>query len=163
MNQNRTFDPTASKRAFHHGMMLALAVALVPVAIVSTGLFLSGYQPRDFDANLRLVLLGAWIVFLFSVDRLANLNLSQLAARIPARKRGEILTIFVLSALLGALWLEAGMGALQMAGHWLKGFALVLGTLSLQWGLILAVHRSWGRARARRLRNRARAADATDA
>lgn len=150
MNQNETIDPAASKRAFHQGMKLALAVALVPVGIVSIGLFLSGYKPTDFDANLRLVLLGAWIVFLFSVDRLANLNLSNIAARIPVNKRGEVLTILVLSALLGALWLEAGMSAMQMAGYWLKGFVLVLGALSLQWALILAVHRSWCRARARR-------------
>ncbi|WP_137701713.1 hypothetical protein [Marimonas lutisalis] len=149
MDQNGTYDKSASKRAFQRGMMLALGIALVPVMIVSTGLFLSGYQPGDFDANMRYILLGLWIGFLVTVNRLSNLNLGRLYERIPSDQRGQVLTIVVFSALLGALRLRADMTALEMARNWFIGF-FVLALLFLGlFTLFAAVHGSWKRARQR--------------
>lgn len=130
-------------------MLLALAIAFIPLAVVSTGLFLSGYQPQDFDTNLRYALLGIWLVFLFSVDKVARLKVWLRVPLIPAEQSGEYLTIFAFSALLAALKLNSGMTLIEIILTWGKAFLILLVVLTVLHALFSAVRRSWRRAKAR--------------
>lgn len=142
-------------RAFQQGMVLALAIAFVPIAVISTGLFLSGYQPTDFDTNLRYALLGIWLIFLFTVDRLAKLKAWIVVPFIKAEQSGEYLTIFAFSALIAALKLNSQMGTFEMIGVWMKYFAILMVLFLMLHAGFSAVRNSWRRGKQRKAARRA--------
>ncbi len=162
-NTHETTDDIEGRRAFQQGVILALVIAFVPIAVLSTGLFLSGYQPADFDTNLRYAMLGLWLVFLFSVDRLANLKVWLSVPFIKAEQSGEYLTIFAFSALLAALKLSSDMGAWQMIGTWLQSFTLLMLLFLLLHAVFSMVRGSWRRSKARKAARRDAHKDATAA
>ncbi|MDQ2094628.1 hypothetical protein [Rhodalgimonas zhirmunskyi] len=145
-----------SQQAFQQGMMLALALALVPLAVISVGLFLSGYKPADFDTNLRYALLGIWLIFLLSVDRLSKLKGWLRVPFIKAEQSGEYLTVFAFSALIAALRLNPDMSNLEMITVWLKSFALLMALFLVMHAAFSAVRASWRRGKARKARKAAR-------
>lgn len=130
-------------------MLIALAIAFVPVALVSTGLFLSGYQPQDFNPGLRYWLIGMWLIYVFSADRIANFHFWRRIPLMRGSNNGEVITIIVFAAIIASMRLNTGGALHWMVLDWLKGFT-VLAVLFVSLYLIFrAVTRSWRRARQR--------------
>ncbi len=149
MNDRYAYDPTVSKRAFQRGMILALAVAFVPVAFVSTGLFLSGYRVTDFSPSMRSVLIGAWLVYVFTADRIAGLKFWLKIPYLRSANIGELVTIVAFAALVASLREYSGPRDTLMVIGWLKSFVLFLMLFGGLYGIGIAVSRSWKRAKAR--------------
>lgn len=150
MNENTQYDKSMLGRAFQKGMLLALIIAFAPVAIIATGLFLSGHHPQDFSAGLRYLLLGLWLVYVFTADRLAKLQVWRSIPLLRSARIGEIITIVLFSALLAALRHHAGdrsFGPILL--QWIKDFGLFLALFGSLYAVFRAITRSRRRARAR--------------
>lgn len=136
-------------------MLIALGIALIPVALVATGLFLSGYQPQDFNVGLRYGLLALWLLYVFSADRIAALGVWR---RVPLLRRanpGEVITVIAFAALIATMRLDTGAVPHRVMLDWLVGFGIMAALFLALYALFRAVSRSWRRARSR-ARGRAR-------
>jgi magnesium-transporting ATPase (P-type) len=126
MNTKPTYDHSATKQAFQKGMIMALGIAFVPLSLIATALFLSGYQPQDFNANLRILLIAAWLLYVFASDRIANLRLWRRVPFLRASNVGEVITIVLFSGLLATLLLHDSMTLGAMVALWLKAATLAV-------------------------------------
>jgi hypothetical protein len=137
------------RRAFQRGMLIALGIAFIPVALVSTGLFLSGYQPQDFNPNLRYGLIGLWLVYIFTADRIADLSFWRRFPFLRGSNKGELITVIVFAAIIASMRLNTGAPLHWMILDWLKNFAVLATLFVLLYQIFCAVTRSWRRARSR--------------
>lgn len=124
MSENLQYDRSLSKRAFQKGMLLAVGIAFVPLAFVAAGLFLSGYEPSDFSANLRVVLFISWLAYIFTVDKLANLSLWHRIPGLRSMNTGEVITVIAFAALLATMRLNPSLPRHELLGDWVRGFGL---------------------------------------
>ena len=149
MDKTAPDTPSRLRRAFHRGMLIALGIAFIPVALVATGLFLSGYQPQDFHPNLRYVLIGIWLLYVFTADRIADMSVWRRIPFLGGRNAGEIITVVVFAGIIASLRIDIGAPVHLMVFGWFKNF-LVLAAVFVTFYLIFrAVTRSWQRARSR--------------
>lgn len=138
------------RRAFHRGMLIALGIAFIPVALVSTGLFLSGYQPQDFSPNLRYALIGLWLLYVFTADRIADLAFWRRFPFLRSQNMGEIITVVVFAAIIASLRINAEAPLIWMVLGWIKGFVILSAVFLSLYLIFRAVTKSWRRARSRR-------------
>ena len=130
-------------------MLIALGVAFVPVALVATGLFLSGYQPRDFNPGLRYGLIGLWLAYVFTADRIADLKFWRRIPFMRGTNNGELLTVVMFAAIIASLRLNTGAPLHWMILDWLRNFAVMAALFVALYLIFRAVTRSWLRARRR--------------
>jgi len=153
MSDNLHFDNSNSKRAFHQGVLLAFWIALAPLAFISLGLFLSGRQPQDFNPDLRYALLGVWLIYVFTADKIASFRLWLRIPLLRADNRSEMISIVVFSALVATMRLDPGAARTDMVQDWFKGFGLFLLFFGCAYALYRAAIRSRRRTKARRQAN----------
>ncbi|MDQ2090222.1 hypothetical protein [Marimonas arenosa] len=150
MSEDTQYSKDDSKRAFQQGMLMALAIAFAPLAILFVGMLISGKQPGEYDTGLRYGLIVLWLVYVFTADRIAGLKLW---LRIPVLRMvntGEVITVIAFSALLATMRLDPAMARTVLMAEWIKGFGLMLSILGGLYLLYKATSRSRRIARARR-------------
>ena len=130
-------------------MLIALGIAFVPVAVVSTALFLSGYQPEDFNPGLRYVLIVLWLLYVFTADRIASFGFWHRIPFMRGANKGELITVFVFAAIVASLRLSSGSALHWMIVDWLINFLAMSALFLVLYVLFRAVTRSWRRARDR--------------
>ncbi|UYV38132.1 hypothetical protein N4R57_03280 [Rhodobacteraceae bacterium D3-12] len=130
-------------------MLIALGIAFIPVAIVATGLFLSGYQPQDFSPNLRYALIGLWLLYVFTADRIADMQFWRRFPFLRSQNMGEIITVAMFAAIIASLRIDAGAPLHWMILGWLKSFVILLAVFMSLYLIFRAVTKSWRRARSR--------------
>jgi hypothetical protein len=135
-------------------MIMALGIAFVPLSLIATALFLSGHQPQDFDANLRIILIVVWLIYVFAADRIANLRFWLKVPFLRASNVGEVITIVLFSGLLATMPLHDGMTLGAMVALWLKAFTLTVLFLGGLYALFTSVAASTRRKFARKRTNR---------
>lgn len=138
-----------SKRAFKKGVLLAFGVAFAPLAVISMGLFFSGMQPSDFNPDLRWDLLGVWLVYVFTADRIANLRVWLRIPLLHSAYTHEVVTVIAVSALLATMRLDPAMTRGALLSAWLNGFTLILLLVGLMYLVYKVTTRSRRIARAR--------------
>lgn len=149
MEKTAAHNRSRLHRAFQRGMLIALGIAFVPVALVSTGLFLSGYQPQDFHPGLRYGLIGLWLIYVFTADRIANFKFWRRIPFMRGTNNGELITVVVFAAIIASLRLDTGAPLHWMLLGWLKSFAVLAVLFVALYLIFRAVTRSWRRARRR--------------
>ncbi|MDU8927241.1 hypothetical protein RXV86_07585 [Alisedimentitalea sp. MJ-SS2] len=126
MNKDLQYDKSLSKRAFQRGMVMALGLAFVPIALVSLFMFISGYQAANIDTGLRFVLLLAWLLYVFLADRIAGYRLWMRLPILRSVNTSEVITILAASALLSTMRLNPSMARSELAVTWLRSFVVIL-------------------------------------
>lgn len=140
---------TPLHRAFQRGMIIALGIAFIPLALISTGLFLSGYQPQDFNPGMRYGLIGLWLFYVFTADRIASFSFWHRIPFMQGSNNGELITVVVFAAIIASLRINTGASLHWIIIDWVKGFIILAALFVALYLIFRTVTRSWRRARRR--------------